>query len=350
MSRVLSVSENNYKVKVQSSGTITLDTGEAVGDVIITGNLIVNGEYTTVNVTNMAVEDNIIVLNNGETGAGITEDTSGFTIDRGSLENAEFLFDETIAHYDPYTTPTPDDILGTFVLKTANGNRSGLQLSTIVMDGEHNIYFDLKDSENVLELVNIDPDTYSLQIFGSDDYPSNPEIIPTTVQDNFLINKRYIQLYIQSGVVTPGMADVDKIYKAVPAGSSTIKSRVQATTLPGNDGLIQFFINENLRAKIDSAGFTVDNVNVFTDTITNTAGNNLILTSSNNYVEVNAVLRLDDQISSQLSSSGTTKIYSRSQLTALNQTPGKSGIFFTNTVNTDELVAKNRALLFSMLF
>lgn len=333
MARILNVSDNNYRVVVQNSGTITLDTGVAVGEVRITGNLIVDGEYTVVNVTDMRVEDNIIVLNNGETGAGITEGTSGITIDRGSEPNAEFIFDESLNHYDPYTDT---DILGTFLLRTEEGNLSGLQVSTIVRDGDHNIYFDLQDSAlNVLEIKNVDPELYSDLLIDAD--PLNPD--PATL--NFIPNKQFIKNYIQSGVITPGMADVDKIYKSV---GGSIKSRIQTYTLN-----IQFFVNEALRATITANGLSVDNINLYNNSITNTA-NNLRLTATNNNVEVDAILNLDDQTSSPVFTSGTTKLFSRSQDTALALTPGRSGIFFANTVAEDELVAKNRALLFSMLF
>lgn len=333
MARILNVSDNNYRLVVQSGGNITLDTGVAVGEVRITGNLIVDGEYTTVNVTNMAIEDNIIILNNGEGGAGITEGTSGLSLNRGSLADAEFLFDESISHYDPYTST---DLSGTFVLKTDDGNRSGLQLSTIVRDGAHNIYFDLQDSSlNVLEIVNVDPEIYSDLLIDAD--PLNPD--PATL--NFIPNKQFIKNYIQSGVVTPGMADVDKIYKS---SGGLIKSRIQTYNTD-----IRFFVNETLRSIITATGLSVDNINLYTDSITNTS-NNLRLTATNNNVEVDAVLNLDDQLADPVFTSGKTKVYSRSQLTALSQTPGRTGIFFANTITSDELVAKNRALLFSMLF
>lgn len=333
MARILNVSDNNYRVVVQSGGTIVLDTGSAVGEVRITGNLLVEGEYTTVNVTNMTVEDNTILLNSGELGAGVTEGTSGISIDRGSLTNAEFLFNEAVNHYDPYSD---SDLSGTFVLQTDNGNKSGLQLSTIVRDGVHNIYFDLQDSTiNVLEIVNVDPEIYSDLLIDAD--PLNPD--PATL--NYIPNKQFIKNYIQSGVVTPGMADVDKIYKS---SGGVLKSRIQAYTTD-----IRFFIDETLRSVITSTGLSVDNINLYTDSITNTS-NNLRLTATNNNVEIDAILNLDDQLSDPIFTSGKTKVYSRSQLTALAQTPGRTGIFFANTITSDELVAKNRALLFSMLF
>jgi hypothetical protein len=69
----------DYKIKTQIDGRITLDTNE----VFITGNLRVEGDYVTVNVANLDIEDNIITLNNGETGDGVTEGHSGIRVDRG---------------------------------------------------------------------------------------------------------------------------------------------------------------------------------------------------------------------------------------------------------------------------
>ena len=53
--------------------------------IIIDGNLTVSGSTTSVETTNSTITDNIIVLNQGETGAGITAVTSGIEIERGSL-------------------------------------------------------------------------------------------------------------------------------------------------------------------------------------------------------------------------------------------------------------------------
>ena len=48
MSKVLKVENGNYKVTVQSGGTITLDTGVETGTTIVTGDLEVKGTTTTV--------------------------------------------------------------------------------------------------------------------------------------------------------------------------------------------------------------------------------------------------------------------------------------------------------------
>jgi hypothetical protein len=342
MSRIVNVSEDNYRIKVQSGGTITLDTGDSnetpIGTIVVIGNLDVKGTTTTVESSNTTIKDNILQLNYGQTGNGISSSLnyeSGLDFGRGNYSDAMFVFDESVTHYDPYTSNVA--LGGTFVMKTANGNLNGLQLTTITSDGTHNIQFDLHNSStNVLKLVNVDPTVYSQLIFGSDGYPSTPPA--TTAQDGYLVNKRYVQEYIASGSFTPGMADVDKIHLG------TNRAQVYSTS-------IQFYINSALRTEITSSGVAIDNITLYQNTITNTSTNNLILTANNNLVEINAVLELDDQLSVQSPTSGTTKLYSRSQLTPqLSNYPGKTGIFFANTVNSDELVSKNRALLFSILF
>ena len=77
---------------------IILDpTGVFPGDVTIGGDLTVNGTTTTVNSTVTTIDDNIITLNDGETAAGVATlgTTSGLEIDRGSLPNVFWLWDET---------------------------------------------------------------------------------------------------------------------------------------------------------------------------------------------------------------------------------------------------------------
>lgn len=64
------------------------------GDVTITGDLTVNGTTTTVNSTTVTVADNLLVLNNGEVGTGVTAGTSGIEVDRGISTNYQFLFNE----------------------------------------------------------------------------------------------------------------------------------------------------------------------------------------------------------------------------------------------------------------
>lgn len=339
MSRVLKVSQNDYRLQVRSGGNIILDTGSAVGLVTITGNLDVKGTTTTVESTDTTIKDNIIYINYGEQSDGINsvlDYRAGLQIDRGTRVDAQFVFDEHAYHYDPILDET---IEGTFVLKTVDNQLSGLQLNTIASkDTGSNIYFDLQNSDsNVLSLVNVDATVYSELIFGVDSYPTS--LPPTTVEDNYLVNKRYVQSYIASGAYTPGMADVDKIHKSI---LGVEKSRVQAYT-----STIDCYINgSTLVARMSTGGVDINNINILNNTVKNSSvATQLILTAVSNLVEVDSVLSLTDQGSAPITSAGKTKIYAKSTVG-----PGKSGLFFANLNHQDELVAKNRALLFSMLF
>ena len=65
----------------------------------IHGNVKIIGTSANVYVANSTIEDNTIVVNNGETGAGVTAGTSGMEISRGSLQNAKWLFTESSTYF-----------------------------------------------------------------------------------------------------------------------------------------------------------------------------------------------------------------------------------------------------------
>lgn len=64
------------------------------GNVSITGNLEVLGETVVINTTELEIEDNLMLLNKGQTGIPPTSLVSGFEVDRGDLVNTRFIFDE----------------------------------------------------------------------------------------------------------------------------------------------------------------------------------------------------------------------------------------------------------------
>ena len=74
---------------LSATGGITLASDTTVG-----GNLTITGTTTTITTTNTEIKDRVIVLNDGESGAGVTGQYSGLEIDRGSSNNAFIVFDE----------------------------------------------------------------------------------------------------------------------------------------------------------------------------------------------------------------------------------------------------------------
>jgi len=78
---------------VRTTGTQSI-AGEKTfsNDIIVSGNLTVNGTQTTVNTETLTVDDNIIVLNNNE--SGTPSQDAGIEIERGSSTNVRLQFDE----------------------------------------------------------------------------------------------------------------------------------------------------------------------------------------------------------------------------------------------------------------
>lgn len=81
--------------KIVIEGIITPSIEGRDGLLTINGDLTITGTTTTVDTTNLNITDNIIVVNDGELGAGVTLGTAGIEIDRGSLSNAQFIFDDS---------------------------------------------------------------------------------------------------------------------------------------------------------------------------------------------------------------------------------------------------------------
>lgn len=81
---------NSVITQDASTSAITVDD-----DLIVTGDLTVQGSLTSIETTNTAITDNVIVLNKGETGAGVSSVFSGFEVDRGTESNVSFLWDDT---------------------------------------------------------------------------------------------------------------------------------------------------------------------------------------------------------------------------------------------------------------
>ena len=62
---------------------------------VISGDLVVEGTTFNVEVEEVLIKDNLLVINNGEVGNGVTTGSAGIEVDRGSAINYRFIFDET---------------------------------------------------------------------------------------------------------------------------------------------------------------------------------------------------------------------------------------------------------------
>lgn len=82
----------NYDITTLGASDVVTISSSAV---TVTGNLTVSGTQTTVNSQDTDIQDRVIVLNKGESGAGVTGGTSGIEVDRGSSTNSRIVYDES---------------------------------------------------------------------------------------------------------------------------------------------------------------------------------------------------------------------------------------------------------------
>lgn len=348
MSKIVRVDKGDYRVSVGQAGTITLDTGYQIGEVVVTGNLRVLGTSTVVESTSLVVKDNIIIINDGETGAGISLITAGLQIDRGSEPDVTFLFDENINHYDPVSSTTVE---GTFVLRSTNGSTQGLRVNSINTAGldlalinqglgKVTVIGTANYERQALDYTNWDP------TLGIDTPLKNGPILLQD-DDDVLPNTRAMADYIESQLywfddykIREGDTRVD-VFDGI-----TRSVWRHNDDLPSTTSKITFTVDGTIKTQIDSTGINIDNVRITGDTITDiSSSNNLVLTATTNNITVDAILNLNDQTTDPIVTAGTNKLYSK-EISG----PGDTGLYFVNTRDSNELVSKKRALLFSMLF
>ena len=108
----ISTSGTNADVKVQATGTnskvrfagsggiefsspVSAQSDISVsGNLTVSGNIVHNGAQFIVNATTVTAKDNIIVVNQGEVGTGVTAGKAGIQVDRGEAADYQLVFDE----------------------------------------------------------------------------------------------------------------------------------------------------------------------------------------------------------------------------------------------------------------
>lgn len=328
----------DYKITTTSGGTITLDTGNEVGTVVVTGNLQVEGEQTVVNTTDMAIEDNLILLNTGETAAGITRGgQAGLEVERGTLTNGRWLFVDSIDWTD---TPIPGTTRqGGWSGRDTSGNILGIETVSITTSGNPFAFY--IDSNDAGAKIFIDGAAdYELRVTEDDDIP----------------NKKYVDDSITNffNVIVPSRIEEG------PVGNKT-KVETFDNTQTGTASRIGLTVDN-----VDVAEFFEEYADIYGLRIedlpgrgielktTQTSSNDLILGAmGTGQVVIEDNLRIqrighegDDgaPASIPVPNEGVTVFANTSNA-------GGSGLFFVNeNSQRDELISRNRALVYSMIF
>ena len=283
----------DYQIVVDSGGKIVFNTGNQLGDVIITGSLTVLGTTTSLETTNTQINDNVIILNQGEDGAGVTLGTSGIEIERGSLNNARWVYDETTDAWSAKYAST-----GTYIPVATN---------RIITDGD--------------DLILIGEGTGVISVTGTVDYEqyvTNDDVIP---------NKKYVDDYVAYYVATnPPDEIIDYDTRVTVSDFAT----------SGNPSQIEFVVDNLNKATVDLNGFIAGSVRINGNTISEDTSDTL---------HIDSYLALDNRVTTPSTPSTNVKLYSKA-------VPGNggTGVYFVNTQGTnDELISKTKALLFALI-
>lgn len=147
----------NINVVQDNVAAIIDGTTEFTGDVtmqqdlIVTGDFTVNGAQTVINTTNLDVDDTLIMLANGTTGAPAND--IGILFNRGNQGNAAFFYDESAQTFKVSDTLDPKSNTSLSPVTSANLDVGILTAATVKFDGA-----DLTTaiSDNVTTLTNED--------------------------------------------------------------------------------------------------------------------------------------------------------------------------------------------------
>jgi archaellum component FlaG (FlaF/FlaG flagellin family) len=326
----------NIRARSDSGATIRLDAGSN-GTVRVVGNFLIEGTSTEVSVDQLKVKDNIIILNDGETGAGVSLTYSGIKVDRGTLPNTSIIWDETISSWALY---------------------SGSESSFDINDSSRLTLKELRTdpTEDTGKLFfNVGP-TGVIQILGSNDYRLR------VTDENHIPNKAYVDDAIQNQPTFQLRSDDTRVYivdKDTPNSESIYITQTGNPALPVDENAAAIVIIEGdistefFQNRVTVRGLEFSENKITTnETFPGINENVFIETRGTGRLQTNVAVQFDHRNSPPAAVlGGATLIYGATP------SVGTSGIWYVNS-NTGEniltangeLISKDKALVFSMLF
>jgi len=319
----------DYKIQATNTGSITLDSTE----VVVTGNLTVEGTRTDVNVNNLYIEDNIINLNKGQSRDNplipkISLNVAGIEIDRGGNNgdgNVALLYDNTLSAWKFVKTTTAgyDGTDSTIIIRSIVTD-STISNGDLALIGNHT---------GVLTVPTImAPNNYTQQVLN------RATADPVTRAADVIPNKGYVDYAIANRAPQPSLGSDDTIIVARDKDvlADAVSTSVIQLTVDGQEN-IYLYANRSVLHDFTISQNAIE--------ITQSNINLRLKTTLYGKVELNYGLQLDQIVVAAPDPVTNTTIVYRN-------TPGAadSGVYFVNNLKRDELISKNKALVFSMLF
>ena len=335
----------DYNIRAGDGAKITLDTGPAAsgGSVRVTGDLVVEGQTLNVAAANLNITDNIIKINDGETGAGITLVYSGLEVERGSLSNASLLYDETVDTWLIANNTAP----GPFNYDESNLRLRRIYTNPTTDDGDLTL---IGTGSGVVKVFGTT--AYELQVTHDDDLPNKKYV------DDSILNNPTFQIVAPQGQDTRVIIADKEITPDISTTAGSLAYFTAQTGFPNigessvsvivDNALVGQFFNNRLEISDLEIGGGLDS-----NEITTKNG----ITNLNIFVRTQGTGKLQTNYALQLEKIGVTPAYVSNNILVYGDTPGvgTSGVWFVNdsaeaAKQNGELISKNRALVFSMLF
>lgn len=353
MSKFLNI-DGDYKITVTDGGEIRLDPG-TTGKVKIIGNLEVDGATTTINSTELTVDDPFITVNlGGNTGGLINNsagDVAGIQIDRG-VSDAFWIFDEQGGSNPVFVGRTGNSSNGTVVdIRTTRIQTGGADLRLI---------------NQGTGVVTVDGATdYQEQIFEYTGTSGNRVVdfaaadVLKTDQHDTLINAKGVVDYVDGFFVGKFQSRIEKDDSYVAVHDTDVGDSVSAIefTIDGNPAA--YFFNDRTELQhIRIRDTRIETTSSNTDLILSAPGTGNVQIDDVLYIPQGPYIDDDGTQGGGIPNYGVDADTNNPDAPAtgiklFSKTEGPAGtnLYFVNENNTkDEMVSKKKALLFSMIF
>lgn len=234
-------------------------------DLIIAGNLVINGDTTTANSVNMIVQDRMIMLANSATGTPAAD--VGLLFNRGNQGNAAFFYDESSVTFkisdtlDPSTNTTISPVtagnLDVGILSAANVVFSGTDLHVAITDNVNTLTTNINTLDANADAIESRRDT-NVSVAASNDYVTftrlNANLNTTTANINIVsanVEARNVQLNANIDLVQD---NVD----AITGGATLFSPFVNVNTATGTSNV--FFLGKDIASDSNIITVTLDGV------------------------------------------------------------------------------------------
>ena len=349
MSKFLNI-DGDYKISVTDGGEIRLDPGTD-GKVKIIGDLEVDGDQTIINSSTLVVDDPFVTVNQGGVSGGVVNnsegDVAGIQIDRGGSD-AFWVYDEQGLADPVFIGRTGSPSTGTIVdLRTSRIQTGGADLK-LINDGTG--------------IVTVEGCTdYEKQIFEYDgslvDFTVNPVLKAN--QHDTLVNAKGVVDYVDGFFVGKFQSKIqnDDSYVAVHDTDGGNAVSAIEFTIDGNPAA--FFFNDRTELQhIRIKDTKIETTSSNTDLILSAAG-----TGSVKFEDVLHITKgpysdddgtaggglpnfgVDADITNPDAPTDGLKLYVKTE------EAGGTALYFVNSDTTqDELVSRNKAILYGFIF